>query len=365
MAEEDEVPAKPKTSVRVKFSGTALVYRDSLTTRGTVALVPERFMEKVPVDVISMWLDGKTHPKVGILGPPPAWLEHLLAPYTGKRSKAWLQTEPWNREKPGPGGTKVLDLAHAGEFWDWVDGNLSQFGDVGDLALLGSDYAALGDSSLLSEIRGPPNYELGMPISPPPTTDSISPTAPGSIAWVASKTSSSAFDASCDESFFYQRLLSSIVLPEQNSNSAAAGADQHFIPASQLRVQGVALGNRSDLGQRKRTLIEMGSAGILRETDGGGKWLALEAEVARSDGGSDICRQIRNDVQLLKRLEQATNATIAQLRKRVERNEPLVVPSRDDKGAESRVQQWQKFQKKKFQILQKKFEEKLGIADGE
>ena len=345
--DEDVRPASPRIilrAVRAKFLGSGLVYRDALTTRGSLALVPENFMVKPQAaDPSLMWLDGKAHPKVGILCPPQSWFDsNVPEPVTGKRLKSWQPTEPWNREKAGHGDK--LQVAH--EFWEWLESStLNQPADLTDLTLLGRDYATLGDVSYLGGAGDGPREEAD--------------NAPGSRSWTNSYLGGR---SSQPTSFLHNRLLSSIVLLEGSAAEASAVIAQHFVPSSQLAVQGPKYGI-SEVSLGKRTLIEMGTAGLLRETDGDGGWFALETEASTSDGDSEIAREIRSDLNLLKRQELATNLQIAALRKRVESNEAFFVPSKDAPGAETRVLQWQKVQRRKIIMLQKRFEQKIGVGE--
>jgi len=361
-------------NVRARFIGSGLVYRDSLTTRGTLASVSESFMEKPSLDPGAMWLDGSRHPKVGVLGPTPSWFNnHLPVAYTGKRLKTWQQTEPWNREKVGADGAKVLDLTNTGDFWEWLENNAlapPATSDLSDLTLLGERNREIGT---LTQISGPPNYDFGVPVAPP-ISEVISPHCVGSRSWVQSKlsncsssgssssssgsnTATAGTNPSPDESLFYQRLVASVILPD---SSYPPSSQKFIVPASQLTAQSTQF-SIPEIGLRKRTLIELGAVGLLRESDGDGNWLSLEVAAAKSDKDSQVCREIRSDTELLKRQELLVNPQIALLRKRLERGEACFTATREDNSAQARVLHWQKLQRKKQMLLQKKFEEKLGI----
>jgi hypothetical protein len=138
-----------------------------------------------------------------------------------------------------------------------------------------------------------------------------------------------------------------------------AGSQPHpLLTDAQLAVDPSAVIPIPNMGIRKRTLIELGTLGVLRELDG--DWLALEEEASATDLDSEISRETRALIQVLKNEERIVNAHISRLRRRVE-NDETVFGNREDAASLKTTEKWQKLQRKKFQILEQKFLERLGI----
>lgn len=344
--------------VRVKFSGTGLLQSSLLTPRGTIALVEESFMHKKIPDVISIWLDGARHPRIGTLGLPLSHSNHPPPPYTGKRLRTWQQLEPWNRERPNPenNATKRSTLDHVGsqQFWEWLESMSVVYpNDMRNLALLGGDYNVIGDLGPVQAHSGDPEAENAMEYSqallppPPPTASSI-----GSREWVGSlindgTTSSLPGEKGAGESFFYQRLLASIILPDGQPHPLI-----DTTPAITSRV------DLSDISLRKRTILELGSTGLLRDTDGDGNWLSVEDNASASDVDSEICRELRAAMRRLRREELSVNGMIAGLRRRLEAGEAMygrpVNPAAEHQQNMT-INKWAKAERKRFLALEQKF----------
>jgi len=345
-----------KRQVRARFWGTGMVASEHISARGAAATVTESFMiERKAPDVVAMWLDGTRHPKVGILGLPP--VDAAAVPYTGKRLRNWQQLEPWNREKVhSSSGTRSLDHVRDRDFWEWFDSSIcnSHPGPhLHELVLQGSDHATLeyaeGEDTH-------PGQEENLSVVVPPHVSKISrrniDDQAGSRRWIEEKTRDSQHQTSAGV-FFYDRILSSIIMPEP------AGSQPHpLLTDAQLAVDPSAVIPIPNMGIRKRTLIELGTLGVLRELDG--DWLALEEEASATDLDSEISRETRALIQVLKNEERIVNAHISRLRRRVE-NDETVFGNREDAASLKTTEKWQKLQRKKFQILEQKFLERLGI----
>jgi hypothetical protein len=138
------------------------------------------------------------------------------------------------------------------------------------------------------------------------------------------------------------------------------GSQPHpLLTDAQLAVDPSTIVPIPNLGIRKRTLLELGTLGLLRELDG--DWLALEEEASTTDLDSEISREIRALIQVLKNEERIINAHISCLKGRVENDESVFGKKEDTARPLKTVDKWEKLQRKKFQILEQKFLERLGI----
>jgi hypothetical protein len=350
-----EADMSQKRQVRARFWGTGMVASEHISVRGAAASVTESFMvERKAPDVVAMWLDGTRHPKVGILGLPP--VDTAAVPYTGKRLRNWQQLEPWNREKVhSSSGTRSLDHVRDRDFWEWFESSIcnSHPGPhLHELVLQGSDHATLENAE--GEATHPWQQEENQDVVIVPPSAKVSRRnddgQAGSRRWIEEKTR----DRQSGGEFFYDRILSSIILPEP------MGSQPHpLLTDAQLAVDPSTIVPIPNLGIRKRTLLELGTLGLLRELDG--DWLALEEEASTTDLDSEISREIRALIQVLKNEERIINAHISCLKGRVENDDSVFGKKEDTARPLKTVDKWEKLQRKKFQILEQKFLERLGI----
>lgn len=153
---KDEIPQIPQIPqlkhVTVRFIGTGISFgtgasssssSSSFTHARAMAIVAAEFMEEKEDEPVGlMWLDGLRHPKIGTLGLPRSTV-HPQPPLTGKRLRAWMQQEPWNKE-----------YTCARDFWQWFESSnilapVQGVCDMRDLELFGGDYGVLGDTGPL------------------------------------------------------------------------------------------------------------------------------------------------------------------------------------------------------------------------